>query len=310
MKLTSRIRIVAVIGPTASGKTEIGIQLAQRTGGEIISVDSMQIYRWMDIGTAKPTLEMRTSVPHHLIDILNPDQNYNSGIFASDADSIIQKLHRQGKPAILVGGTGLYFRALIHGIIPVPAVSDSLRQEIRQLLSEKGPVYCHKRLSQIDPDSAEKLHPNDISRISRALEVKMETGKSIQEFHQQHKFQQKRYDVLYLGAKWDRNILYDRINSRVYQMVSDGLIEEVEKLKEMGYQSDLQSLNSIGYKQAFAHIAGNLNLEEMIADIQQKSRHYAKKQITWYKNDPSIQWLDKNNLNETTLTNVNRFLQF
>ncbi len=308
--MTSRIRIIAVIGPTASGKTEIGLKLAQRTGGEIISVDSMQIYRWMDIGTAKPTPEMRTSVPHHLIDILNPNQDYNSGKFASDADDIIQTLHSQGKPAILVGGTGLYFRALVHGIIPVPTISDSIKQEIRRMSSEKGTVYCHEKLSQLDSESAEKLHPNDISRISRALEVVMETGKSIQGFQQQHQFQQKRYDVLYLGANWSRDVLYDRINSRVYQMVNDGLIEEVKTLKKMGYQSDLPSLNSIGYKQAFAHINGKLSLEEMRADIQQKSRHYAKKQITWYRKDQSIQWLDKNNLGKETLISVDKFLRY
>lgn len=308
--MASRIRVIAVIGPTASGKTEIGLKLAQRTGGEIISVDSMQIYRWMDVGTAKPTPEMRRSVPHHLIDILNPDQEYNSGKFAADADNIIQSLHNQGKPSILVGGTGLYFRALIHGIIPVQTISDSIRKRIRQMSSEKGPVYCHKKLSQLDPKSAEKLHPNDISRVSRALEVVLETGKSIQEFQQQHQFQQKRYDILYLGANWSRDLLYDRINSRVYQMVNDGLIEEAKNLQKMGYQSDLPSLNSIGYKQAIDHINGNMNLEDMIADIQQKSRHYAKKQITWYKKDPSIQWLDKNNLENKILIKVDKFLRF
>lgn len=302
------VRIIAVVGPTASGKTEIGIKLAQETGGEIISVDSMQIYRFMNIGTAKPTPDMLTRVPHHLIDILNPDQEYNAGKFAEDADKIIQNLKHNNKPAILVGGTGLYLRALIHGMIEVPEISDSVRKEVRDLAAHNGVLSCYRHLLKLDPKSAEKLHPNDITRITRALEVRIETGKSILEFQVQHGFQQERYQALTIGASWNRNELYERINKRVHLMVDEGLIDEVKTLLAMGYDESLPSMNSIGYKQAVSYIQGEIGLGDMIADIQQKSRRYAKKQLTWYRNDLSIHWLENNILTDDLIEKSKEFL--
>lgn len=301
-------RIIAVIGPTASGKTEIGLKLARKIDGEIVSVDSMQIYRGMDIGTAKPSARMRAEIPHHLIDILNPDQSYNAGLFAEDADRIISQLGKQNKPAILLGGTNLYLKTLIHGLIPVPEISSEIKQEIQRLLQEKGLAHCYRQLQTLDPLSAQKLHPNDISRISRALAVVMETGRSIQAFQEQHRFNQERYRVLLIGARWPRDELYQRINRRVILMAEEGLVEETESLLEQGYSSELPSLKSIGYKQAVAFLNNKISRSDMIADIQQKSRHYAKKQLTWHKNDPDVQWLNGNLIDETTVTGVRRFL--
>jgi tRNA dimethylallyltransferase len=306
--LTLPVRVIAVIGPTASGKTAVGIQLAQRIGAEIISVDSMQVYRWMDIGTAKPSLEMRAAVPHHLIDILDPDEAYNAGKFADDADTIIQQLAQQEKPAILLGGTNLYLKALIHGIIPTPTVSTSIKTTIQALYDSGGVEACYEELKQVDPKSAVKLHPNDISRITRALGVMMETGISIQDLQDQHRFLEDKYQVLMIGLKWDRTKLYERINQRVMHMVDEGLIQEAEGLQERGYDSELPSMKSIGYKQTFQYLNGKIGRDEMIADIQQKSRHYAKKQLTWYRNDPNVMWLQEDKLNEATFATVDSFL--
>lgn len=301
-------RIIAIIGPTASGKTEIGLQLARKIDGEIISVDSMQVYRWMDIGTAKPSVQMQAEVPHHLIDILNPDDSYNAGQFAKDADQVIAKLQQQNKPAILLGGTNLYVKALIHGIIPVPEISPDVKQGIQSQLRDKGLSCCYQQLQQLDPLSAQKLHPNDVSRILRALAVVTETGRSIQEFQQQHGFNQERYKVLFIGTRWPRDILYQRINQRTLLMVEEGLVDEAESLLWRGYSSNLPSMKSIGYKQAFAFLDDQINRAEMVAEIQQKSRHYAKKQLTWYRNKPDVQWLQGNKIDEPSISRVKRFL--
>jgi len=306
--LSELARIIAVIGPTAGGKTEVGLKLARKIGGEIISVDSMQVYRWMDIGTAKPSAQMQAEVPHHLIDILNPDQSYNAGQFAEDADQIIAKLQQQDKHPILLGGTNLYLKSLVHGIISVPEISPAVKQEIQSLIRKKGLPFCYQQLQLLDPQSAQKLHPNDISRISRALAVVMETGRSIQEFQEQHRFKQERYHVLFIGTRWPRDLLYQRINQRAIRMAKSGLVGEAESLLWRGYSSELPSMKSIGYKQAFAFLNNQLNHDEMIADIQQKSRHYAKKQLTWFRNSPDVHWLQGNVIDESTVARVKRFL--
>jgi len=306
--LSELARIIAVIGPTASGKTKIGLNLAHKIDGEIISVDSMQIYRGMDIGTAKPSAQMRAEIPHHLIDILNPDQSYSAGLFAEDADRTIAQLGTQNKSAILLGGTNLYIKTLIRGIIPVPAISSNVKQEIQSLLNKKGLAHCYQKLQSLDPRSAQKLHPNDMSRISRALAVMMETGRSIQTFQELHSFNQERYKVLFIGPRWPRDILYERINQRVLMMVEEGLVDEAENLLWRGYSSELPSMKSIGYKQAFAFLDNKISCSEMVADIQQKSRHYAKKQLTWHKNDHDVHWLNGNVIDEAAIAKVKRFI--
>jgi tRNA dimethylallyltransferase len=302
------IPIITIVGPTASGKTDIGIRLAEKIGGEIISADSMQIYRWMDIGTAKPSATLRAAIPHHLIDILRPDQTYNAGQFVRDADTIIADLHRQGKPVILLGGTYLYLKTLVHGIISVPTISEAVREQVQDLIDQDGVRGCYQELTRRDPVAANNLHPNDISRLSRALAVHLETGRSIFEFQDRHRFCQQRYRVCWMAIDWDRDRLYRRINQRVVQMVADGLVEEAESLLWRGFSSDLPPLQAIGYRQAFAYLNEEMDLADMVTDIQQKSRRYAKKQLTWIRRNPDIHWLAGNGLTDSVFRAIEQHL--
>lgn len=286
-----QIPILAVVGPTASGKTALGIDLARHLESEIISVDSMQVYRHMNIGTAKPTPKELKAAVHHMIDIREPDDPINAGEFCQIAAGIIQKLHQQGKVPVLVGGTGLYLRALVHGLIDVPDIPAEIHDEVWALWREKGVKSCHQKLAELDPESGNKLHPNDVSRILRALEVKLATGKSIQAFQNAHRFEEELYQVQYVALDWNREVLYERINQRVLQMVELGLIEETRELLEKGFPKELPALNSIGYQQAVKYLTGNMSLDEMIADIQQKTRRYAKKQLTWNRKNEDILYL-------------------
>lgn len=302
------VPLIAVIGPTAAGKTDVGIELAEAVRGEIISVDSMQVYRKMDIGTAKPNPALLKRIPHHLIDILNPDEIYNAGMFCNDADAVIRKLVDDNAAPILVGGTALYFRALINGIIPVPEISETVRNDVRNSAKHHGVESVYQKLLELDPISAQSLHPNDITRLSRALEVYLETGMSIREFQDRHQFSEQRYDALFIGTAWSREELYRRINRRVEIMVEEGLVEETRNLLETGYSPDLPSLNAIGYRQAVQYLEGKLSLDEMIRDIQQKSRRYAKKQLTWYRKDDTIRWIDGKRLDSETVEKAARHI--
>ena len=302
-------KIISIVGATASGKTAAGIEIALKIRGEIISSDSMQIYRYMDVGTAKPTQEERSQVPHHLIDILNPDEHYNAGKFQLDADKTIASLQRDDKNSIVLGGTGLYLRALLYGIIQVPDITRDTKEQVNRIFSEEGLPGCYQRLTELDPISAGELHPNDISRIFRALEVVLETGQSIKLLHEKHRFLQQRYPAFLIGVYRTREELYRRINERVHKMVEEGLIEETEALLKKNYSPDLPSLKSIGYKQAVAYLKGKMDKERMIEEIQQKSRIYAKKQITWYRKNKDIHWVTPGESLEPLIEKVRHFLQ-
>ena len=284
--------LIAVIGPTASGKTRLGINLAKILNAEIISVDSMQIYRQMDIGTAKPTKQELSTIPHHLIDILEPDLPYNAGLFVRDATSKIDELKRKGKRIILLGGTNLYLKALINGIIDIPDTPQKIKDKIQLKLSSDGVGFCYNWLADLDKKSADKLHYNDVSRIVRALEVILTTGQSICDLQLDHGFKKDRFNVYYLGNQLDRKELYRRINQRVDLMLEQGLMKEVEKLRSNGFATSLPSMNSIGYKQVNAHLNGTLSYQSMVDEIKLKSRRYAKKQLTWCKKISPVNWLE------------------
>ena len=303
------VKIVAIIGPTASGKTSLGIQLANLFNGEIISADSMQIYQYMDIGTAKPTPEELQAAPHHLIDITPPDLPLNAGMFVEHADKAIQIISQLGKVPIVLGGTSLYVRTLIEGMIGAPEAPPGIKKKIQQDIEEKGLDYCYQRLKALDPESALELHINDLSRIVRALEVYLTTGKSIKMLQKEHRFQDRRYQPFYIGLDWPREILYQRINERVKIMVQQGLIEETRGLLKKGYDKKLPALNSIGYRQAVLYLEGIMTQDEMIADIQQKTRRYAKKQMTWYRKNSEIHWLEGNQLNPEIHSGISEFLK-
>jgi len=302
------LKIIAIIGPTASGKTSLGIQLAKLFSGEIISADSMQIYQYMDIGTAKPTPEELQAAPHHLIDIIPPDSPFNAGMFVEHADRTIQMINQHNKIPIVLGGTSLYVRTLIDGMIGAPEAPPDIKKKIQQDIAEKGLGYCYQQLKALDPESALELHVNDISRIVRALEVYLTTGKSIKTLQREHRFQDHRYQAFYIGLGWPREVLYQRINERVKIMVQQGLIEETKGLLNKGYDKKLPALNSIGYRQAVLYLEGLMTKDEMIADIQQKTRRYAKKQMTWYRKKSEIHWLEGNQLSPEIQSRIGDFL--
>ncbi len=300
--------LVAIVGPTASGKTALGLELAQGLGGEIISVDSMQVYRGMDIGTAKPSLTEQGAVQHHLLDILNPDQPYNAGQFALDAKKFLLEIQGRGKVPILLGGSHLYHKALIYGIISLPEVSLKTKKTVADFNKEGGKMALYHRLSELDPLSARRLHPNDIARVTRALEVVLDQGESLTKIQEKQSFKKPLYPVLYLARQWSRETLYQRINQRGVEMVKEGLVQETERLLKKGYGSGLQSLRSIGYKQATAFLSGEINQAEMILQIQQATRRYAKKQLTWVARLPQVRWVRPEESGPDLLKEVRVFL--
>ena len=288
-----REQILALVGPTAVGKTKLSLRLAQDLKGEIISADSMQIYKGMDIGTAKASREERDLVPHHLIDIVDPDEEFSVADFQEEVDELIPKIDQQGKLPMLVGGTGLYVKSVIEGFIFPDMEKDwDLRNRLEEEAEEKGTEYVHDKLKEIDPKLADKLHPNDLRRVIRGIEVYRQTGKTSTHFKEKAKERPPRYDAVKIGLFREREKLYDRINKRVDQMIDQGLIEEVRSLYQQGYDLELTSMQALGYKQLINHFEGEYDLEEAIRLIKRDTRHFAKRQLTWFKRDDNIKWFD------------------
>ncbi len=285
------IPLVIVLGPTAVGKSEHALELAQRFDMEIINTDSMQVYRGMDIGSAKPSPAQRKLVTHHLIDIKNPDEDFSAAQFRKEALNSIASLHRKGKLPLLVGGTGLYIRALTRGLFPAPPADQRLREELKEQQKNKGKWYLHRELTKIDPAAASRIHPNDTFRVIRALEVFHLTGKSISEQHQNHQFKESYFNVLKIGLTRDRKELYDRIERRVDLMITSGLAEEVKSLLTKGYPPTIKPFQSLGYKQVLGFLQGETDMDEAVQLIKRNTKRYAKRQITWFKKDKEIQWI-------------------
>ena len=286
-------KILAVVGPTASGKTTLSLQIAQEFNGEIISTDSMQIYRYMNIGTSKATFAEQEMVAHHQINIVDPDEHYSAGKFERDTDHIISNLISKGKIPILVGGSGLYYRATLYGLSHIPQIPIGIKKEIQQSFEKNGIEYCYQQLQKLDPQSAQVLHSTDKARILRALEVYKHTHQSIKEFQHQDSFAQPKYSIFAIGYRWERKELYERINQRTGIMINQGWVDEVKNLLKK-YPTDLRSLQSIGYTQIISFLQGNLSQEEMIEKIQQKTRNYAKRQLTWFQKESNIHWYQHN----------------
>ena len=285
------IPLVIVLGPTAVGKSEHAIELAQRFDMEIINADSMQVYRGMDIGSAKPSPAQRELVTHHLIDIKNPDEDFSAAQFRKEALNSIASLHRKGKQPLVVGGTGLYIRALTRGLFPAPPADHRLREELKEQEKNNGKWYLHRELTKIDPVAASRIHPNDTFRVIRALEVFHLTGKSISEQHQNHQFKESYFKVLKIGLTRDRKELYDRIERRVDLMITSGLAEEVKSLLTNGYPPTIKPFQSLGYKQILGFLQGETDMDEAVQLIKRNTKRYAKRQITWFKKDAEIQWV-------------------
>ena len=288
-----QIKLVIIQGPTASGKSELAVALAERFSGEIVNADSMQVYRGMDIGTAKPTREMRERIPHHLLDIIEPDQPFSAADFRRSAEKAIHDIHGRGKRVFIVGGTGLYIKALTKGLIDSPGGDETLREELKELARSRGNLELYKRLSLVDPATAEKLHPNDLVRVIRALEVHEMTGRSISEFRNRHRFCEiSGYSCLKLGMAIDRAELYNRIDERVDRMMEQGFMEEVKNLHSRGYSPDLKPMRSLGYRHICSFLAGEYSLEDAVNILKRDTRRYSKRQMTWFRKDDEIKWFE------------------
>lgn len=285
-----RPRVIAVMGPTAVGKSQLVLKLARDIGVEVVNADSMQVYRWMDIGTAKPTAEERALVPHHLLDLLDPDQDFDAYRYRQMATAAIMDLARRGRPALVVGGTGLYLKALLHGLFPGASGSQPLRQRLRQEARQKGSTVLHQRLKEVDPITAERLHPRDLVRIIRALEVWESTGRPLSALQKEHGFQERPFQALKIGLHRPRWCLYARIDRRVEEMMAQGFLAEVISLLERGYRPELKSMQALGYRHLLRHLLEGTPLSAVVRTMKRDTRRYAKRQMTWFRHDPEIHW--------------------
>jgi tRNA dimethylallyltransferase len=283
-------RLVAIVGPTASGKSSLAFRLARLFSGEILSADSMQVYRKMDIGTAKPSPAERKLVPHHLIDIMDPDQDYSAALFRDQADAIIIRLHQSGTPIFVAGGTGLYLKALTRGLFRGPGADPELRQSLKERAAREGISSLHRELTDLDPTAASRIHPGDLFRIVRALEVYFQSRRPISDFQLAHGFQDSPYEALKIGLAWEREDLYRRIEKRVDQMIQAGWVEEIRALLDSGYSRKLKPMKSLGYRHLASHLHGERGLAEAIELIKRDTRRFAKRQLTWFRADEEIRW--------------------
>lgn len=285
-------KIITICGPTGIGKTGFAIGLARELNGEIIGADSMQIYKYMDVGTAKPDETERRLAVHHLVDFLDPANNFDAKRFTALADQVISDIAKRGRVPVVAGGTGLYIRALIHGLFRGEPACPATLDKLNQTLEEKGGQALYDQLVKCDPKAAEKIHPNDGFRIVRALEVFLTTGIPVSQCRQTHDFKSNRYQSLTFGLHMDRKLLYDRINQRVDIMMAQGLLDEVKNLVNRGYSLELKSMQSIGYRHMGMYIKGEVSLEEAVRLLKRDTRRYAKRQFTWFNKEKDLIWID------------------
>jgi tRNA dimethylallyltransferase len=282
--------LVVILGPTASGKTALSLHVAERMQGEVVSCDSVAVYREFEIGTAKPSKEERRRIPHHLIDIAGPKELVTAGDYARLARQAIADIAARGHLPIVVGGSGLYLRALLEGLFAGPPRSEELRIRLRERAAERGTDYLHKLLHRIDPAAAQTIHANDVPKVVRALEVSISSRAPMTGLWQQGRDALQGFKILRIGLNPDRAALYARINQRAREMFSAGLLDETRMLIDR-YGSSVWPLNSLGYKQAMQHLRGELSLEQAIAAAQQGHRNYAKRQMTWFRREPGVHWI-------------------
>ncbi len=296
-------KLICIAGPTASGKTSFAVHLAKHINGEIISADSMQIYKYMDIGTAKPEKEEMQGIKHYLIDEITPFESFSVNEFVIRAKKYIDEIRSRGKIPIVAGGTGLYINTLTDNVKFTESETDiSLREELAKVAMENGNEYLHNMLKEIDPESALRIHPNNLKRVIRAIEIYKTSGITMSEQIANSKNEPSPYELSYFALTAPREYLYDRINKRVDIMLGKGLVDEVKALKEMGLDKTYNSMQGIGYKQTLDYLEGKMSLSELAELIKQESRRYAKRQLTWFKRDERIKWAD------ITLYNTNEKL--
>lgn len=294
MKQQEKKPLIILTGPTAAGKTSLSIELAKSIGGEIISADSMQVYKKMDIGTAKIRPEEMQGVPHYLIDELDPSEEFNVVAFVEKSKEAMKKIYATGHIPIIVGGTGFYIQALLYDIdFSQHEDKESYRKELEQLAKEKGKEYLYEILKKKDPEYATITHCNNVKKVIRALEYYKETGKKLSEHNEEQRQKESPYNFAYFVLYHDREELYDRINRRVDLMMEDGLLFEVESLIKEGYTKNLVSMQGLGYKEFFDYFDGRMTLEDTVDKIKKDTRHFAKRQLTWFRREKEVIWLNK-----------------
>lgn len=304
----SKKKIVVIAGPTASGKSALAIRLAEIFNAEIVNADSMQVYRFMDIGTAKPSPEDRLQIRHHVIDIIEPDEDYSAAQYKLDAGRAIDDIFKRGKHIFVVGGTGLYIRALTKGLFKGPGRNELLRKRLENLSEKNGGGYLYKILKRVDPASCLKIHPNNEKRIVRALEVSLSADKPISLLQMEHGFRESPYETLYIGLAKDRVRLYQDIEARVDSMMEAGFTDEVKRLIGMGFTPALKSMQSLGYKEAALYLDGKICFDDMIREIKKNTKRYAKRQFTWFNKEPDIIWLSAED-EKQVLSKIKSFLE-
>lgn len=286
--------LVVLTGPTAVGKTKLSIDLAKALGGEIISADSMQVYKHMDIGSAKITEKEMDGVPHHLIDVLSPFEEFHIVRFQELAKKAVEDIYSRGRIPVFVGGTGFYIQAVTKDIDFTEGEEDKeYREELSRLAAEKGNEFLHEMLRNIDPKSAEEIHANNVKRVIRALEFYKENGFPISQHNEEQKQNETPYNLAYFVLNAPRELLYERIDRRVDEMMENGLMEEVQKLKDMGCRRDMTSMQGLGYKEILSFLEGDVPLEEAVRILKRDTRHFAKRQLTWFRRESDVIWVDK-----------------
>ncbi len=289
--------LIILAGPTAVGKTKTSIELAKRVNGEIISADSMQVYKYMDIGTAKISKDEMGGVPHHLIDRFEPDEEFSVAVFKEYASKAIAEIYAKGKIPILVGGTGFYIQAILYDIQFSNIEGHRYRAELEHFAKEHGADALHARLANVDPESAESIHANNVKRVTRALEYHLETGLKFSEHNEEQKIRSSVYNECYFVLNDQRNLLYERINERIDIMVEQGLVSEVQALLDKGYDRTLTSMEGLGYKEVIAFLEKEITLDEAIYLLKRDTRRFAKRQLTWFRREADVHWINKNELN-------------
>jgi tRNA dimethylallyltransferase len=283
-------KVIVICGPTGIGKTSLSLMMAMEFQGAIVGADSMQIYQYMNIGTAKPSIEERSRFPHYMMDIIPPDTLFDAATYAKLAREAISKIREQGRVPFAVGGTGFYIKALLHGLFDAKPADPAVRERLKADAASYGSAYVYERLVHCDPSAASRIHPNDTYRIIRALEIYEISGKPMSEFQKAHGFANTPYEVLKIGLIMPRDRLYDRIDQRVDTMIDDGLLDEVKNLLEMGFSEDLRPMQSLGYRHMIDYLKGRMLWDETVYTLKRDTRRYAKRQLTWFQNDTEVIW--------------------
>jgi tRNA dimethylallyltransferase len=302
-------KLIVILGPTAAGKSESALELAAEIGGEIVNADSQQVYRYMDIGTGKPSKADRERVPHHVIDVVDPDAGFNVAVFRRLATQSIDDIGRRGRKAVVCGGTGLYIKALTQGLFVGLAQAPEVRARLKAEIEKQGLAALYRRLERVDPATTSWIHPNDRQRIMRALEVFESTGKRMSECQKEHGFSEDRFDTLKIGLDRPREELYDRINRRCEQMIDSGLLDEVRSLTARGYGLDLKPMQSVGYRHMGLVLNGAMPLANALALMQRDTRRLAKRQLTWFRHDHEIRWFHPEARKRDLVQAVKTFLE-